>query len=218
MADPCDQKQWFSEQIKANMDSLYSVAMRLTGNSSDAEELVAESVTKAWTSLGSLSDQKSFRPWIFRILHNRFISDYRKRSIRPIECCFDEAPAADEQRSRREEISDMLIGESNEFLHWWANPENTFTNQLLGEDIIQALDKLPDAFRITVILINVEGMSYDEAAETLDVPSGTIRSRMKRGRTLLQKLLWQHGRDTGLIAEDDTSERHPDEATCKKKS
>lgn len=188
-------KTWFSQQIKSNMDSLYSLALRLTRNSADAEDLVAESVSKAWTSIQSLEDKNRFRPWMFRILHNRFISDYRKKSIRPAESSYDETPGNNDQ----EEISSLLIKQSNEFLDWWANPEREFSNRLLGEDIMSAIECLPESFRITILLVNVEGLSYDEAARALDVPPGTIRSRMKRGRTLLQKSLWEHAKDAGLI-------------------
>lgn len=188
-------KCWFSEQVQASTDSLYSLALRLTCNNADAQDLVADAVIKAWSAIDSLDDRKRFRPWIFRILHNRFISDYRKKSIRPTEHSYNETVTEDS----KEEISDLLIKESNEFLYWWANPEIEITNQLLGEDIMRAIDSLPEGFRVTISLVNVEGLSYDEAAEVLGVPPGTIRSRMKRGRTLLQKALWQHARDAGLV-------------------
>lgn len=188
-------KTWFSHQIEENMDSLYSMAVRLTRNQADAEDLVAESVTKAWSCINTLDDKQRFRPWMFRILHNRFISDYRKKSIRPLESCYDETAEADS----KEEISSILVKQSNEFLNWWANPEREFSNKLLGKDIMAAIESLPDAFRATILMVNVEGLSYDEASVALDVPAGTIRSRMKRGRTLLQKLLWEHARDAGLI-------------------
>lgn len=203
MPDKQQIKTWFSQQVQANMDSLYSLALRLTRNSADAEDLVAESVTKAWSSLHSLDDENRFRPWIFRILHNGFISDYRKKSVRPVESCYDEAPEHDD----REVISSLLIKESDEFMHWWANPEREFSNKLLGEDIMSAIESLPESFRVTILLVNVEGLSYDEAARVLDVPPGTIRSRMKRGRTLLQKSLWEHAKDAGLI-DTDTLREH----------
>ena len=164
---------------------------------------MAEAVSKAWLSIGSLKDTKYFRPWVFRILHNRFISNYRKTSIRPLETPYDENPNTNEN----EEISCLLIKQPNEFLNWWASPEKEFSNQLLGDDIMNAIDCLPEVFRITVALVNVEGFSYDEAARILDVPPGTIRSRMKRGRTLLQKALWQHAQEAGLI-EDKTMREH----------
>ncbi len=88
----------------------------------------------------------------------------------------------------------------DEFLKWWALPEKALINKLLGEQIMAAIDELPDAFRVTILLVNVEGLGYDEAAEVLGVPAGTVRSRMKRGRTLLQKALWQQAREAGLTA------------------
>ena len=86
----------------------------------------------------------------------------------------------------------------DDFLIWWANPERQFFNNMLGSAIMAAINDLPDAFRMTIILVNVEGLTYDEAAEALGVPPGTIRSRMKRGRTLLQKALWVQARDAGF--------------------
>lgn len=197
-------KPWFSQRIEENMDSLYSLALRLTRNPADAEDLVAESVSKAWLSINSLKDKNRFRPWMFRILHNAFISQYRKASIRPTESHYDENTDTHD----KEEISCLLIKQPNEFLNWWANPEREFSNQLLGNDIMKAIESLPEAFRVTVLLVNVEGFSYDEAARILDVPPGTIRSRMKRGRTLLQKALWQHANDAGLIENETLREKN----------
>ena len=192
-------KEYFSRCIEENMDSLYSLALRLTQNPADAEDLVAESVAKAWLAIHSLDDHDRFRPWIFRILHNRFISDYRKKSVRPVETTYDELSTGDDNK---EQVASLLIQQPNEFLNWWANPEHEFTNNLLGEDIMKAIESLPETFRVTVILINIEGLSYDETAEVLDVSPGTVRSRMNRGRTLLQKALWQHAQDAGLITNE----------------
>ena len=198
MADNKDIKAWFSQNIEQNMDSLFAMAMRLTRNKADAEDLVADAVTKAWVSIKSLEDRNRFKPWLFRILHNRFISDYRKKSVRPIETRYDENPDMDEAK---EQVASLLVKQPNEFLNWWANPEREFTNNLLGEEIVAAIERLPEAFRITVQLVNVEGLSYDETAEVLGVSPGTVRSRMNRGRTLLQKALWQHAQDAGLISD-----------------
>jgi RNA polymerase sigma-70 factor (ECF subfamily) len=194
MADQEDLKAWFTRGIEKNMDSLYAVALRLTRNNADTEDLVAESVAKAWSAITSLEDRSRFRPWMFRILHNCFISDYRKKSVRPQETAYEDITGGGE-----EEISNLLIRQPNEFLEWWGNPEREFVNNLLAEDIMKAIECLPESFRITVLLINLEGLSYDETAEVLGVPPGTVRSRMKRGRTLLQKHLWQHAKEAGLI-------------------
>jgi len=188
-------KKFFTTCVEENMPSLYAVALRLTRNSSDAEDLVAEAVIKAWSVIDTLNESDRFRPWIFRILHNRFISDYRKKSIRPVETSYDEL--ADD--NDKEQVAKLLVHQPNEFLNWWANPEHEFTNKLLGDDLMAAIESLPEVFRITVLLINVEGLSYDETAEALNVSPGTVRSRMNRGRTLLQKALWQHAKDAQLI-------------------
>lgn len=193
-----DLKDYFSKCIKENMNSLYALALRLTRNAADAEDLVAESVAKAWAAIATLDDRNRFRPWMFRILHNGFISDYRKKSVRPVETTYDELSSEDDNS---EHVASLLIQQPNEFLNWWANPELEFTNNLLGEDIMKAIESLPEMFRITVLLINVEGLSYDETAEVLNVSPGTVRSRMNRGRTMLQKALWQHAQDAGLITE-----------------
>jgi RNA polymerase sigma-70 factor (ECF subfamily) len=195
MADRGNVKAWFGQSVEENMDSLFSVALRLTRNIAEAEDLVAESVSKAWVAVGTLEDQNRFRQWMFRILHNCFISDYRKKSVRPCESSYDELSVAE----GKDEIGDLVIQQSNEFMYWWANPEKEFVNSLLGEDIMMAIDSLPDVFRATILLVNVEGLSYDDTAKVLGVPPGTVRSRMKRGRTLLQKALWQQARDEGLV-------------------
>jgi RNA polymerase sigma-70 factor (ECF subfamily) len=188
-------KHYFSQRIEENMGPLYALARRLTGNSADAEDLVADSVARAWTSIAGLEDRSRFRPWIFRILHNCFISNYRKQSIRPAETSYDENAAGE----GGQEITALLVKQSDDFLFWWGNPEREFINTLLADDIMAAIRSLPEAFRMTVLLINMEGFSYDEAAEILGVPPGTVRSRMKRGRTLLQKALWEQAREAGLV-------------------
>ena len=191
-------KAWFSGHVEGCMNSLYGLAFRLTRNAADAEDLVGDAVVKAWSALATLDDNGRFRAWLFRILHNCFISDYRKKSVRPVEMAFDEM-ASDESE---DDVSSFLVGQSDDFLQWWANPEREFANTMLGEKIIEAIDRLPDAFRITVVLVNVEGLSYDEAAEVLGVPQGTVRSRMKRGRTMLQRELWLYGKEAGLIPDN----------------
>lgn len=178
-------KAFFGDGVEANIDALYSVALRLTRKNADAEDLVAETVAKAWSSIATLEDRERFRPWLFRILHNTFISDYRKQSIRPTETSYSNGECEDD------DLATLLNAQSDDFLVWWSNPEREFFNNLLGEQLLAALDKLPEAYRTVVILVNVEGFTYDETAQVLGIAPGTVRSRMKRGRTLLQKVLWQ---------------------------
>lgn len=178
-----DTKAFFGASVEQNIDALYSVALRLTRKGADAEDLVAEAVAKAWGSIHSLNDRARFRPWLFRILHNTFVSDYRKKSIRPTETSFDD--------SDDDDLASLLNEQSDDFLVWWSNPERAFFNDLLGDQLLAAIDKLPEAYRTVVILVNVEGFTYDETADVLEIAPGTVRSRMKRGRTLLQKTLWE---------------------------
>jgi RNA polymerase sigma-70 factor (ECF subfamily) len=200
MTDNGEKKAWFGQCVEEHMDALYRLALRLTRNEMDAEDLVADAVTRAWCAIDSLQDRSRSKPWMFRILHNCFISNYRKKSIRPQETTYDECSGNTGPIAEGDgEISELLIRQSNEFMHWWANPEQEFANQLLGDDIMSAIEELPESYKVTVLLVNVEGFSYDDAADVLDVPAGTIRSRMKRGRTLLQKALWQQAIDAGII-------------------
>ena len=198
MTEKDDINAYFSRQIEENMDALYGVALRLASRGADAEDLVADAVTRAWSAIDSLEDRSRFRPWIFRILRNCYISDYRKKSIRPTETSYREEYEDDGVDG----IAALLTEQTDEFLDWWAEPEREFFNDLLGEAIMAAIEQLPNAFRITVLLINVEGLTYDETAVVLGVPSGTIRSRMKRGRTLLQKALWEQALDAGIATSD----------------
>jgi RNA polymerase sigma-70 factor (ECF subfamily) len=184
----------FSERVEAQLDALYGVALRLTRHPTEAEDLVSESVAKAWYAINSLDDWDRFRPWIFRIMRNHFISGYRKTSKRPEHVPL-EAPTGD---SGEGDLAPLLFHQSDAFLQWWADPEKEVVDRMLGEEIMAAVDALPEVFRTTILLINVDGLGYDEAADVLGVPPGTVRSRMKRGRTLLQKALWEQARDAGL--------------------
>lgn len=186
-------RAFFSREIEDNMDALYGVALRLTRSGADAEDLVAEAVIKAWTAINTLEDRSRFRPWMFRILRNCNISQYRKQSVRPVETRYEDGDDG--------ELTTLLNEQPDDFLIWWANPEREFFNDLLGETILSEIERLPEEFRMTIILINVEGLTYDEAAEVLEIPPGTVRSRMKRGRTLLQKSLWQQAKESGLTCD-----------------
>jgi len=196
-----DDKAYFSRCVEESMESLYGLALRLTKNRTDAEDLVAEAVTRAWAALATLQERDSFRPWALRILHNCFISDYRKKSVRPVETGLESFEDEDD-----DSVVSFLLRQSDEYLYWWANPELKLTNKLLGKDIIRAIESLPEVFRTTVVLINVEGMSYDEAAEVIGVPPGTVRSRMKRGRAMLKKALWEQARGAGLLDDEPLTE------------
>jgi len=184
---------FFAEKVERLTDRLYGTALRLTRNSDDAEDLVAETVAKAWAKLGGLSDPQSFDAWIQRILTNTFVSEWRHRRASP-EVAMEPEPedGGDEPFSLYEKLHQP-------FLLWWTTPEEEVIAKLLREDMDRALGALPDTFRIAIVLVDVEGYSYREAAELLGVPIGTVRSRLARARAQLQRALWQHGKDAGLL-------------------
>ena len=184
--------EWFERQAVGLLDDLLGVAIRLAKNRHDAEDLVAESVTKAWGSRESLKAADRFRPWIFRILTNCFLTDCRKRAVRPTaDVPVDEVGEEEGAFSLFEELHPP-------FLLWWGNPEQEFLNKLLRRDIERAVDALPETFRMVVVLADMEGFSYQEIGRMLGVPIGTVRSRLARARCHLQKALWVHAKETPL--------------------
>jgi RNA polymerase sigma-70 factor (ECF subfamily) len=185
-------KEAFETRVLAILGPLHGVARRLTKNEADAEDLVAESITRAWQARASLADSGAFRAWLFRILSNTFISERRKTLARP-----REEPLVDE--SGDEEGAFSLFERLHQpFLLWFANPEQEFLDKLLREDLDRALAALPEHYRVVVVLADVEGLTYGEIAEALDVPIGTVRSRLARARSALQRTLWTVARDHGL--------------------
>jgi RNA polymerase sigma-70 factor (ECF subfamily) len=184
-------KDAFESQVLAILGPLHGVARRLTKNEADAEDLVAESVTRAWQARASLADTGAFRAWMFRILNNTFISERRKALARPREeLLLDE--------SGEETAFSIFERLHQPFLLWFANPEQEFLEKLLREDLDRALAALPEHYRVVVVLADVEGLKYGEIAEALDVPVGTVRSRLARARSALQRTLWNVARDHGL--------------------
>jgi len=187
-------KQWFERQVLEVLDGLYGAALRLTKNRTDAEDLVGETVMKAFKSLDALKDINAFRGWIFRIQSNCFISEWRKRKTRA------ETPV-DFSDEENEEGNFWLFDKLHQpFLLWRDNPEKTFLNDLLREDLVNAIDALPHDFRVVLVMAELEGLSYQEIAETLEVPVGTVRSRLSRARSILQKALWEHAQEQSISA------------------
>jgi RNA polymerase sigma-70 factor (ECF subfamily) len=185
-----DDRAFFRAEIGRLMDRLYGTALRLTRNPADAEDLVSDTVMKAWANLGQLADRQAFQKWLFRILANTFISD--RRRVRH--------EASDVSLSEDEERFSLFERLHQPFLLWWSNPERELINRLLREDIERALDTLADEFRTVVILIEINGHSYADAAEILAVPIGTVRSRLSRARSILQRALWEQAGAAGLTA------------------
>jgi RNA polymerase sigma-70 factor (ECF subfamily) len=189
-------RAWFGAEVERLLPELFGTALRFTKNRADAEDLVADTVAKAWLGLESLERREALRGWLFRILTNAFFSSRRTASARaPHEPFDDEAGEA--------VLFSLFERLHQPFLLWWGNPEQVFFDRLLREDLERAIDALPEPFRVVVVLVDAQGCSYQEVAEALGVPIGTVRSRLARGRAALQRALWEHGRDAGLIGDGD---------------
>jgi RNA polymerase sigma-70 factor (ECF subfamily) len=183
-------RAFFCAEVERLMSRLYGTALRFTRNTADAEDLVSETVLKAWANFGQLTDRQAFPKWLFRILANTYISGQRRARPEIAE------PFPIDEDEQRFSLFEKL---HQPFLLWWSNPEQELINKLLREDIERALDSLPEAYREVVILVEVSGYSYAEVAEMLDIPIGTVRSRLARARSMLQRALWTQARSAGLI-------------------
>lgn len=181
----------FETHVVALLPRLLGVARRLSGNDADAEDLVAESVARAWRSLDTLQCDAAFKGWIFRILHNTFVSEYRRACARPR---FEPIEADDDDEAPFSLFEQM----HQPFLLWFSNPEQAFIDRLLREDLERALAALPEDHRVVVVLADLEEFSYAEIAEMLCVPIGTVRSRLARARSALQRRLWRQAQAYGL--------------------
>jgi RNA polymerase sigma-70 factor (ECF subfamily) len=188
-----EQREAFVAHLENGLDRLYGAALRLTRNAADAEDLVAEAVAKAWACLHTLNDPERCLPWMLRIMTNTFISEKRTARSRTFHEQYMEEPGEDE-------LAFSLFERLHQpFLLWWGNPEQEFLDRMKARDIERAMGELPEEFRIVVMLSDMEGLKYNEIAEALDVPIGTVRSRLARARGQLQKLLWEHALDQGLV-------------------
>jgi len=181
-------------EISLILDRLYATALRLTRNPADAEDLVADTVVKVLANVQTLQDRSCFHGWVFRILYNTFNSNCRARSARP-EDSFSALNASDGDEFEPFRLFDKL---HQPFLLWWGNQEQQFLDQLEIEDLCKAVDALPDNYRTVVVLADIEGFSYQEIADTLEIPVGTVRSRLARARSNLQEALWDYAQDAGL--------------------
>jgi RNA polymerase sigma-70 factor (ECF subfamily) len=195
-------REFFENQVLGLLGALQGVARRLTRNDADAEDLVAETVLRAWRALDTLECEAAFRSWIYRILNNTYISELRRADARP------KTESMDVGDGDGEEAEFSLFEQMHQpFLLWFGNPEQEFLDKLLREDLERALASLPEHHRVVVILSDLEEFSYAEIAQTLAVPVGTVRSRLARARSALQRLLWQQARERGLRAEAPDSAR-----------
>jgi RNA polymerase sigma-70 factor, ECF subfamily len=168
------------------LPSLYGAALRMTRNPADAEDVVQETFLRAYRGFSGFTEGTNLKAWLYRILTNTFINAYRRKKREPQTVMEDELPEW--------YLYEQLGGEGAV-----ASAESTVLDSIPDEDVQAALDSLPEAFRMAVWLADVEGFAYKEIAEILDVPIGTVMSRLHRGRKALEKLLWETVRERGLV-------------------
>ena len=174
-AHATDQDLIYEKEIAGHRRDLYPAALRMTRNPSDAEDLVQESMARAYAGLRHFTPGTNSRAWLFRILANTFVSGYRKRQREPVQVLgaeFETFSVADAGlRARRRSAEDAVLG------------------QFANSEVREALTELPECFRATVYLADVEGYPYREISEMLGVPIGTVMSRLHRARAMLRKRL-----------------------------
>jgi len=183
MADRKD----FAEQAMQFAPQLYSSALRMTRNAADAEDLVQETYLRAYRGYDNFTEGTNLRAWLFRILTNTYINRYRAKQRRPQET--ELADAEDLYLYKR--ISGLDVAS--------RSAEDTLFELFTDDEVKAALEDLPEAFRLPVLLADVEGFSYKEIAEMLEVPVGTVMSRLHRGRKAMQKALIDFATERGLL-------------------
>ena len=180
-----DQKD-FERDAMEFAPQLYSAALRMTRNPADAEDIVQETYLKAYRAYDTFEAGTNLKAWLYRILTNTYINKYRKQQRRPSEVELGE-------------LQDLyLFKRLGEPSGASESAEQAVLDEIVDLDVKQALESLPDHFRMPVLLADVEGFSYKEIAEILDIPIGTVMSRLHRGRKALQKKLWSVAEQRGL--------------------
>lgn len=180
----------FADQAMEYMGSLYSAALRMTRNPADAEDLVQETYLKAYRAFGSFKEGTNLKAWLYRILTNTFINSYRARKRRPEQTELDDVEELYLYR-RLGGLEAVSAGRS---------AEEEVLEHFTESEVKAAVESLPEQFRMAVLLADVEGFSYKEIADILDIPIGTVMSRLHRGRKALQKTLHDFGMERGLVA------------------
>lgn len=184
----------FTTEALQYAQSLYSTALRMTRNQSDAEDLVQETYLKAFRSFGSFETGTNLKAWLFRILTNTFINTYRAKQRRP-------------QESDLGSVEDLFLYKRLPSL---AGLSESAEDQLLdlfpAAEVREAIENLPETFLLPMLLNDVEGFSYKEVAEILDIPIGTVMSRLHRGRKTMQEALYDYASKRHLITKKDKTD------------
>jgi len=184
----------FAAEAMQYAPQLYSAALRMTRNPSDAEDLVQETYLRAYRSFATFEAGTNLRAWLFRILTNSYINTYRAKQRRPQETDLDD-------------VEDLYLYKRVRSIDpSTRSAEDTLFELFTDDEVKSALESLPDTFRVAVLLADVQGFSYKEIAEMLDIPIGTVMSRLHRGRKAMQKRLMDSATARGLLARTEALE------------
>ncbi|MCU0260336.1 MAG: sigma-70 family RNA polymerase sigma factor [Ilumatobacteraceae bacterium] len=185
----------FAAEAMQYAPQLYSAALRMTRNAADAEDLVQETYLRGFRGYESFTEGTNLRAWLFRILTNTYINTYRAKQRRPQET--DLADVEDLFLYRRLPAFESAAST--------MSAEQSFFELFTDDEVKQALEDLPEAFRLPVLLADVEGFAYKEIAEMLDIPIGTVMSRLHRGRKAMQRALYEFAEARGLVTPLETA-------------
>ena len=181
-----DRTTRFERDALVFMDQLYAAALRYTRNPEDARDLVQDTYIKAFTSFHQFEEGTNLRAWLYRVLTTTFINSYRKKQRQPL--------------IANNELEDWQIHKAaSHTSDQGKSAEDEVLENLPDGDVKRALAEIPEEFRMAVYFADVEGYSYKEIAEILEVPAGTIMSRLHRGRKLLRTLLTDYAKDRGFV-------------------
>ena len=192
MREENKRRKEFEDIAMEHLDSLFSMAIRLVFNKEAAEDLVQETYLKAYRFFDTFQKGTNIKAWLFKILRNTFINKYRKTVNLPSEIFYEDVESVNSNLSYKQESDSAELTDTLETKY------NDLGN-LMEDDVKRAIDSLPIEYKEAILLSDVEELSYNDIAEITNVPIGTVKSRLNRGRKLLQKSLWEYAKDRGFI-------------------
>jgi RNA polymerase sigma-70 factor (ECF subfamily) len=175
----------FEAEAIPHMDSLYNFALKMTRNSDDADDLIQETYLKSFRFFDKFEKGTNCKAWLFSIMKNTYINKYRKQSREPVKVDYDDI------ENFYENIKSSHVNSSH--------LEKELMDNLLDDEVTEAIASLPDDFKTVIILCDLEGLTYEEIADFLDCPIGTVRSRLHRARKILFTKLYKYASDNGYI-------------------